>query len=182
MTGNAAHPPVTIRAVRPDDAAALARIYAQPEVARQTLGLPHVDLAEWQKRIAGHDPANGRWLLVAVDDSDRVLAQATLQRHPQVRRAHAGWLALMVDQDVRGRGIGHALMTHLLALADQWLGLRRLELEVNADNTAAVALYQRLGFAVEGTLRGYALRDGRLIDVLAMARLQPAPVAAVSPD
>lgn len=167
--------PVCFRAVRPDDAPALARIYAQPEVARQTLGLPDVDLAEWQKRVAGHDPAAGSWLLVAVDADERVRAQATLKRHPQARRAHAGWIALMVDQEVRGRGIGRALLAHVLELADHWLGLRRLELEVNADHVAAVTLYQGLGFAVEGTLRGYALRDGRLIDVLTMARLRPAP-------
>lgn len=175
MAGPDTRTPVAIRAARPDDAGALARIYAQPEVARQTLGLPHTDTAEWHRRIAGHDPAQGRWLLVAVDGEDRVLGQATLQRHPQARRAHAGWLALMVDREVHGRGVGRALMRHLLDLADHWLGLRRMELEVNADNTAAIALYQQLGFVVEGTLRGYALRDGQLIDVLTMARLRPAP-------
>lgn len=164
------------RAVRPDDAPALAAIYAQPEVARQTLGLPHVDVSEWQKRIGSHDPAAGRWLLVAEDiASGQLLAQATLQRHHNPRRAHAGWIALMVDAHWHGRGIGTALMNHVLDLADRWLSLRRLELEVNADNLPAVRLYERLGFVVEGTLRGYALRDGQLIDVLAMARHRLAP-------
>lgn len=172
-----------IRAASPDDAPALAALYAQPEIARQTLGLPHVDETLWRQRIAEHNPSAGRWLLVAEHtESGQLLGQITLQRHMQARRAHAGWIALMVDAGWHGRGIGKAMLGHVLELADRWLGLRRLELEVNADNKAAIGLYQRLGFAVEGTLRGYALRDGQLIDVLGMARLHPAPAGPTPPD
>jgi L-phenylalanine/L-methionine N-acetyltransferase len=42
----------------------------------------------------------------------------------------------------------------------------------------AIALYQRFGFPVEGTHRGCALSDGRLVDSLSMARIvAPPPVA-----
>jgi len=36
----------------------------------------------------------------------------------------------------------------------------------------AVALYRRFGFEIEGTLRDYALRDGRYVDAYMMARLR----------
>jgi L-phenylalanine/L-methionine N-acetyltransferase len=37
-------------------------------------------------------------------------------------------------------------------LADKWLNLTRLELEVYTDNEPAIRLYKKFGFAVEGTL------------------------------
>ena len=37
---------------------------------------------------------------------------------------------------------------------------------------AAQALYRKFGFEVEGVLRDYALRDGRFVDTVSMARLR----------
>lgn len=54
----------------------------------------------------------------------------------------------------RRRGIGRALVTTLLALAEK----RRLSfvtLEVRASNAGAIALYKRAGFAPVGCRRGY---------------------------
>jgi putative acetyltransferase len=64
-------------------------------------------------------------------------------------------------------------MVALMDLADNWYGLRRLELTVYADNPAAVHLYQKFGFTIEGTAHQYALRNGELVDALYMARLRP---------
>jgi ribosomal-protein-alanine N-acetyltransferase len=54
----------------------------------------------------------------------------------------------------RGRGIGTALMRHVLAEARR-LGARRATLEVRASNVQAIRLYERLGFYVEATRRNY---------------------------
>ena len=59
----------------------------------------------------------------------------------------------------------------LLAIADRWLGLGRVELTVFTDNARAIALYRSFGFETEGTLRGFALRDGALVDAYTMARI-----------
>jgi putative acetyltransferase len=58
-------------------------------------------------------------------------------------------------------------------MADRWLNLTRLELEVYTDNEAAIRLYERVGFEREGTMRQYAFRDGRYVDAYVMARLRP---------
>ena len=47
------------------------------------------------------------------------------------------------------------------------------------DDAAAIALYRKFGFEMEGRHRGYALRDGRYVDAFAMARLHPDPPAAL---
>jgi RimJ/RimL family protein N-acetyltransferase len=49
------------------------------------------------------------------------------------------------------------------------LGLRRIYLEVLADNASAIRLYEKCGFKVEGTLRRHVFKDGKLKDVLIMA-------------
>jgi [ribosomal protein S18]-alanine N-acetyltransferase len=54
----------------------------------------------------------------------------------------------------RGRGIGTALLDHVLAEA-RTLGARRATLEVRASNDGARRLYDRLGFYVAGTRRNY---------------------------
>jgi len=75
---------------------------------------------------------------------------------------HDGWI---------GRGVGGMMMREVIDIAERWLGLRRLELTVYTDNVLALALYRKFNFALEGTHRAYALRDGMLVDAYTMARL-----------
>ena len=65
-------------------------------------------------------------------------------------------------------------MKAAIELADGWLNYQRLELSVYTDNLAALALYRKFGFVIEGTCRAYAFRDGQFVDSYAMARLHPA--------
>jgi len=58
-----------------------------------------------------------------------------------------------------------------LDLADNWLGMSRVELTVYTDNAAAIALYEKFGFEKEGTHRRYAFRDGAYVDAYSMARI-----------
>jgi putative acetyltransferase len=80
---------------------------------------------------------------------------------------------MCVHDEWQGKGVGGALMRAGLDLADNWLNLTRLELEVYADNEPAIRLYERFGFEHEGTLRQHAFRDGRYVDSYMMARLRP---------
>ncbi|MBE0476491.1 MAG: tRNA (adenosine(37)-N6)-threonylcarbamoyltransferase complex transferase subunit TsaD [Coriobacteriia bacterium] len=61
---------------------------------------------------------------------------------------------LALRSDVRGRGLGLALLSHLIE-ASVALGVRRLTLEVRPSNAAAAALYERAGFSVAGRRPGY---------------------------
>ena len=81
-------------------------------------------------------------------------------------------VGMSVRDDWQGRGVGTELLKAAIDLAERWLNLTRLELFVFTDNKPAIRLYERFGFAVEGTLRQYAYRDGRFVDALAMARLR----------
>lgn len=161
----------TIRAVHPDDAPALCAMANLPGFRFGTGRLPYSRLATTEAWIAGL--SQNHTALVAVLEN-AVVGAAGFERHDG-RRAHAALLHIGVHDDWAGRGVGTALMAALIDSADRWLGLRRLELTVYADNAPAIALYRRHGFETEGTLRGFALRDGQFVDALTMARWVPPP-------
>jgi ribosomal protein S18 acetylase RimI-like enzyme len=85
-----------------------------------------------------------------------------------------GAIGMSVSDDCQGKGVGTALMTSLLDIADNWLNYRRLELTVYTDNAAAIGLYRKFGFELEGTLREYSYRNGEYVDAYTMARLRSA--------
>jgi putative acetyltransferase len=81
---------------------------------------------------------------------------------------HCGTLGMGVLSAYRGRGIGTQLLIACLAKARS-KGITRVELEARADNTAAVRLYQKLGFTHEATKRNAMRFDGRYYDSVQMS-------------
>ena len=87
-------------------------------------------------------------------------------------RKHIGVLGIGLLPAFRQRGVGTRLLSTAISCA--WLrGLQRIELTVREDNTNAKALYERLGFQVEGVKRQSMLVAGRFYDAYAMALLRP---------
>lgn len=62
--------------------------------------------------------------------------------------------SIVVDPEFRRQGIGNTLLRAILAWS-RLCGAHRLELEVRAGNTAAIALYRRAGFLRDGLRRSY---------------------------
>lgn len=161
-----------IRRAEPDDYSAVYEIFTGPKAIAGTLQLPYPSRELWRKRLA--ETPEGLHVLVAVM-GERIVGMLGLETFPnRPRRRHAGTFGITVHDDWQGKGVGAALMRACLDLADNWLNLTRLELEVYADNEAAIHLYERFGFEHEGTLRQHAFRDGRYVDSKMMARLRPA--------
>ena len=79
---------------------------------------------------------------------------------------------MAVRDDWQGQGIGSALLEAALDLADNWLGVTRVDLQVYTDNQAGIALYEKFGFEIEGTHYRYVLRAGEYVDAYSMARLR----------
>ena len=75
-----------------------------------------------------------------------------------------------VHPDYRRRGIGDAFFDRLDAWARE-NGVVRLELTVECANTAAVALYEKHGFAVEGRREKSMKVNGELVDEYYMAKI-----------
>ena len=93
--------------------------------------------------------------------------------------AHVGDLFMGLIPDFRGKGLGERLLRQAVQAADAF-GFRRIELGVFATNTAAAALYRKVGFVEEGTKRMAILVDGSYHDEIIMARLKDQSKAAYS--
>ena len=159
-----------IRRAEPDDFAAIYEIFSGLKAFSGTLQLPYPSLEQWRQRLSVQD--EGTYQLVAIVE-DRVVGMLGLHTFPtKPRRRHAGTIGICVHDDWQGKGVGSALVSAGIDLADNWLNLTRLELEVYTDNEPAVRLYERFGFEREGTLRRHAFRDGQYVDAYAMARLR----------
>jgi RimJ/RimL family protein N-acetyltransferase len=77
------------------------------------------------------------------------------------RSAHAG---LSLRPAFRGRGLGTDVIRVLCRYGFAIRGLHRMQLETLADNTAMMAVAERLGFTREGTTRGSAWVNGQWVD------------------
>ena len=161
---------ISIRPPRyPDDIDGIYDVMRQSEVGRTTLQLPSQEISKTRERLEEQVP--GLYRYVAEADG-RVVGSATLYQSQNPRARHVAGLGMGVHRDYWRMGIGSRLLEALLHLADNWLNLTRVELEVNVDNAGGVRLYEKFGFEIEGTLRMHAFGDGRMADSYFMGRLR----------
>lgn len=160
----------TIRPAGPEDAAGITALRRMPGVFEQAASLPSDRSRRMEELL--RQPGQNRHFLVAVSPDNTVLGLVMLTVESNPRRRHSGGLGIRVRTDCQGQGIGTALLEAVLDLADNWLMLRRVELEVYADNQRAVRLYEKFGFEAEGRKREAAVKNGAYVDLLVMARLR----------
>lgn len=145
---------IAIRHVETSDAQALHHLYSQMPVYRDTLHLPLPTVDLWHKRLANPEP--GTHNLAAFVDG-QLVGQLAVMLNQRVRRRHVATFGIGVDPRYHGKGVGSRLMQAMIDLCDNW---------------AAIALYRKFGFEIEGTSRAFAMRDGVLVDAYHMARFR----------
>ena len=160
----------TIRPMELGDAPGFNVLRRMPGVFENTTGLPSCRTADSEAFIAGLGPDDHNFVAVLEDGTVIGCAGLTVCSNPRMR--HVGSVGLYVHTDYQNQGVGTALMKVLLDLADNWLMLVRVELEVFADNERAIHLYEKLGFEKEGLLRMTTVRSGRYVDDCKMARIR----------
>jgi ribosomal protein S18 acetylase RimI-like enzyme len=115
--------------------------------------------------------SQGHPRFTALSDGEVVgWCDATPKRLPIHR--HVGVLGMGVLPAYRGQGIGRRLISRTLDAA-RARGLTRVELTVREDNSGAIALYQKVGFAAEGVQRNVFKVDGCYHNLILMAVLFP---------
>lgn len=170
-----------IRPATPEDAAALAAIYA-PVVAHTAISFETEppDAAEMAARVAKTTQAGLPWL-VAEDAAAAVCGYAYAGRHRE--RAAYQWsvdTTIYIADGHRGQGVGRRLYEALLPLLAE-LGYCQAFSGIALPNAASVGLHEALGFAPLGVYRNVGFKQGQWRDVGWWQRELRAPDPAPEP-
>jgi RimJ/RimL family protein N-acetyltransferase len=123
-------------------------------------------IEEVRRQFREADPRAELWLVAEVDG--RVVGGANFQRGRWAKNAHTADLGMGLIPEMRGRGIGEAMLREGIEWARS-IGIRKLKLGVFASNERAIGLYRKMGFGEEARLTGEVVLDGRPTDELLMA-------------
>lgn len=114
-------------------------------------------------------PSADRAMFGAFDES--ILAGVVgIQREEMLKLKHKAFIwGMYVAPEYRNQSVGGRLVAGALKHAFMSYGVRQVNLGVNAQNVAAIALYERAGFRRFAIEHGFMFVDGTLHDELQMA-------------
>jgi RimJ/RimL family protein N-acetyltransferase len=160
-----------IRQLRAADAAGYVRLVEQIDRESRFLmwepGERQVSADDIRRSLTDSGGSDRLRLVALVGDA--LVGFLVAHRGHVMRVRHRADFTMAVLQDHQSRGIG----TELLAALDNWattVGISRLELTVMSDNEAALALYERAGYGLEGRKRDAIIVDGTAVDELVMGK------------
>ncbi|WP_376093165.1 GNAT family N-acetyltransferase [Roseomonas sp. CCTCC AB2023176] len=159
-----------IRDARPEDAPAVAAIYAH-HVLHGTGTFEEVppSAEEVAARIARVQAAGNAWLIA--EEGGEVVGYGYFAafRDRSAYRFTAED-SVYVRDDVRGQGVGKALVAELLARAEA-RGFRQMIAVIgDSENVGSIGLHLSLGFRQAGLLKSAGMKFGRWVDVVTMQK------------
>jgi putative acetyltransferase len=149
------------RPLETEDAPAVHALFSRPDVAPWTGCTPFDPIAVWSHRLASEGDRLGLWR------GEELVAAALLGRKQHVRGAHTAALTWAHRPEAPPEAL-----RAILDAADRWLGLLRVEADVDVDDPGRGAL-EEAGFRVEGVRRQARWRQGALRDVAFLGRIRP---------
>lgn len=108
-------------------------------------------------------------IYLVAEKGGQILGHALLATLPLQSLSHVAQLNLVVNKVYQGQGIGRLLLEKLIDLAKQSPSIEKIELNVRASNSQAIALYKRFGFLEEGCLKKRIRIAGHYWDDILMA-------------
>jgi RimJ/RimL family protein N-acetyltransferase len=162
---------VNVRPITPDDREGLTEMHAtmSPEALRW--GMPPYTPENIQRRMDRLPNS----IALAAEHGGRIVGHATINKQTHPRRRGVSGYNIYLHQDYHDAGLGTAMTAIILQEArDQ--GLHKVNLEVVAENTIAVHVYEKTGFKIEGRIRDtYYGEDESYHDTLMMGIILDEP-------
>lgn len=164
-----------IRPINIGDGKGVNELRRMPGVFENILGIPSERIKRNEDFIANLDSNSHQFVAVAKDQlgEEIIIGSVALNVCPNHRLRHSASIGIMVHKDYQGKGVGKALMKAVIDVADNWLMLVRVELGAFEDNERAICLYEKFGFKKEGVKRMAAIRSGKYVNEVIMARINP---------
>ena len=159
-----------IRSATPADLPEIQSIYAH-HVLHGTGSFEEVPPALEEIEDRYRKIASRGWSYLVAVDATGVLGYAyfTQMRERSAYR-YSAENSIYVREDVRGQGVGKALVARLLDEAEA-MGFRQMIAVIgDSDNVGSIGVHSSLGFQRAGLLRSSGLKFGRWIDTVFMQR------------
>jgi len=125
--------------------------------------------AEFEKQQIETLLASGNSTIFVVEDRNELVGYIALFGGRYRRIRHCAHIVIGILAEYRGKKLG----TILFQIAEKWAAdveLTRLELTVISDNKAALALYKKMGFEIEGLKKNSLFIDGKYVDEYYMGK------------
>ena len=159
-----------IRAACPADLAGIERIYAHHVLhGTGTFEEEPPDTEEMGARMRRGLAAGYCWL-VAGDETGLLGFGYYGPFRERAAYRHTVEDSVYVREDVRGQGVGRALVARLIAVATAAGFRQMLALVGDSDNVSSIGMHASLGFVRNGVLRAAGEKFGRTLDVVIMQR------------
>jgi len=159
-----------LRDAAPADLPAMTAIYAHHVLhGTGTFEEAPPDGAEMARRMAAVQDQGWPWLVA--EENGLILGFAYLnQFRPRSAYRYAGEDSVYVRDDIRGQGVGKALVAALLRRGEE-CGFRQVFAVIgDSENVGSIGLHVSLGFRQIGVMRSAGAKFGRWLDVVTMQR------------
>ncbi|MEL7530961.1 MAG: GNAT family protein [Bacteroidota bacterium] len=164
---------LSIREAKPEDAAKLIAYVKQiaDETHFLTFGSDEFQISEAQEAslLKNYAETENRIFFVALLDQ-QIVGILNIFASGKKRLRHIGELGVSVAKAHWNKGIGRKLLQVALQWAETNPLIRKIDLGVQADNHAAIHLYEDLGFRREGLQSRGSLIEGQFYDVVLMGK------------
>ncbi|VEF48265.1 GCN5-like N-acetyltransferase [Bacillus freudenreichii] len=163
-----------IREITPQDARDFIQLLNQVDLESEYMllepGERNTSLEEQRQRLKRIEQDSRSTIFVVEDKEKRLLGYLAAFAGNARRTRHSVYLTIGMIKNCRGQGVGTQLFQEMEKWAEE-RGIVRLELTVVCENQAAVGLYRKMGFEIEGTKRASLLINGALHDEYLMSKL-----------
>ncbi len=158
--------PITIRQAKTEDATCI--VLAEQEIAQEP-GYFCSQPSELSEKNVRQTIESFHGIYLVAEKDGSLVGHAFLEILELQSLRHVAQLNIVVHKGHQAQGIGTSLMEKLIEWAKQSDAVEKIELNVRASNTRAIALYKKMGFFEEGCLKRRVKSGNRYIDDVLMA-------------
>lgn len=161
---------ITLRKATNEEFGEVKSIYSSPHARRYVYGRTEEEIAQlFKQRLAAnsHEGLSGVYVL---ERAGQLVATVNLTQGMFQCDHTMNIGGLVVKKECLGQGFAKQLFEKIEAIAVK-AGIKKLQLEVEADNPTAISLYQNVGFLEEGRMKDYVQREGdAFVDEIVMGK------------
>jgi len=158
---------VTVREANEDDAEAIKNV-VNSVASEKYFVVPERSREDWDEAIREIKRRKG--LIIIAQADEKTIGMAHLVRGKFEKNKHVGLLGISILKEFRRMGVGTAMMNYIMEWARRQKGLEKISLTVFSTNEAAINLYRKFEFQIEGVSKRQHRIEGKYIDETIMGK------------